>query len=260
MSNDAEDESNWVTKMKKTPEWKDKWCNRLSSPGHSKVIIEKKIHPFLGDYPKLNLDMRKWARMRYSELIYNVIINDNPKEEAIEKSSSLAEEIERGQYDYCLEKHQEEDSDDFVKIYKEKIRTLSLNLHCYETEYKDLVHKLIDLDDSGGFTVHESIEYKDQEHHFRAYDLAFMHYMDLQPWRFIKSKERLKRDKKGVNLPPEEMPDGAFTCGRCSHDPIMIKRGLTKKTTYYQIQCRASDEPMTIFINCGACGRRWKTS
>jgi DNA-directed RNA polymerase subunit M/transcription elongation factor TFIIS len=44
------------------------------------------------------------------------------------------------------------------------------------------------------------------------------------------------------------LPDGAFTCGRCK----------TKKTTYYELQTRCADEPMTAFISCHQCGKHWK--
>ena len=51
-----------------------------------------------------------------------------------------------------------------------------------------------------------------------------------------------------LNKPVSELPDGAFTCGRCKK----------KKTTYYELQTRSADEPMTAFITCLACGKRWK--
>jgi transcription elongation factor S-II len=38
-----------------------------------------------------------------------------------------------------------------------------------------------------------------------------------------------------------------YKCGRCKE----------KKCTYYQLQVRCSDEPMTTFINCLNCGHRW---
>eukprot|EP00929_Paragymnodinium_shiwhaense_P066853 TRINITY_DN33588_c0_g1_i1.p1 TRINITY_DN33588_c0_g1~~TRINITY_DN33588_c0_g1_i1.p1 ORF type:complete len:427 (+),score=126.86 TRINITY_DN33588_c0_g1_i1:78-1283(+) len=41
---------------------------------------------------------------------------------------------------------------------------------------------------------------------------------------------------------------GMFTCGKC--------KGT--KTTYYQMQTRSSDEPMTTFASCLSCGNRWK--
>jgi len=51
-----------------------------------------------------------------------------------------------------------------------------------------------------------------------------------------------------INRPIDDLPDGAFTCGRCKK----------KKTTYYELQTRSADEPMTAFISCLACGKRWK--
>jgi DNA-directed RNA polymerase subunit M/transcription elongation factor TFIIS len=38
-----------------------------------------------------------------------------------------------------------------------------------------------------------------------------------------------------------------FQCNRCGK----------KETTYYELQTRSADEPMTIFINCLNCGKRW---
>lgn len=39
-----------------------------------------------------------------------------------------------------------------------------------------------------------------------------------------------------------------FTCGRCKKN----------ETTYYQMQTRSADEPMTCFITCVGCGHHWK--
>lgn len=41
---------------------------------------------------------------------------------------------------------------------------------------------------------------------------------------------------------------GLFTCGKC--------KGV--KTTYFQMQTRSSDEPMTTFVTCLTCNNRWK--
>jgi len=38
-----------------------------------------------------------------------------------------------------------------------------------------------------------------------------------------------------------------YKCARCKE----------KQCTYYQLQVRCSDEPMTTFINCLNCGHRW---
>lgn len=39
-----------------------------------------------------------------------------------------------------------------------------------------------------------------------------------------------------------------FKCGRCGQ----------RKTTYYQMQTRSADEPMTTYVTCTNCHNRWK--
>jgi transcription elongation factor S-II len=42
--------------------------------------------------------------------------------------------------------------------------------------------------------------------------------------------------------------EGMFECGRCK----------SKKTSYYQKQTRSADEPMTTFVTCNNCGKKWR--
>ena len=43
---------------------------------------------------------------------------------------------------------------------------------------------------------------------------------------------------------------GIFKCRKCN----------TNKTTYYQLQTRSADEPMTTYVSCMVCNTRWKFS
>ena len=69
-----------------------------------------------------------------------------------------------------------------------------------------------------------------------AKDVPFLSPEDIDPDRF----KRVVED--------EHVADGIFTCNRCK----------SKKTTYYSLQTRSADEPMTSFITCVECGNRWK--
>jgi len=42
--------------------------------------------------------------------------------------------------------------------------------------------------------------------------------------------------------------EGLLKCGKCK----------SLKTTYYQLQTRSADEPMTTYATCRACGHKWK--
>jgi transcription elongation factor S-II len=48
----------------------------------------------------------------------------------------------------------------------------------------------------------------------------------------------------------EEDYEGVFKCGKCK----------SNKTTYYQMQTRSADEPMTTYVTCTNCQHRWKFS
>ena len=41
---------------------------------------------------------------------------------------------------------------------------------------------------------------------------------------------------------------GMFKCGKCK----------SMKTTYYQLQTRSADEPMSTYVTCVNCNNRWK--
>lgn len=48
---------------------------------------------------------------------------------------------------------------------------------------------------------------------------------------------------------PNATPTGMFKCSKCGK----------RETTYFQLQTRSSDEPMTTFHHCTNCGHRWKS-
>ncbi|KAJ8537182.1 hypothetical protein K7X08_035583 [Anisodus acutangulus] len=70
------------------------------------------------------------------------------------------------------------------------------------------------------------------------------------------SAERQKENKKikekalfnsELGGPPKASTD-KFKCGRCGKN----------QTTYYQMQTRSADEPMTTYVTCIVCDNRWK--
>ena len=58
---------------------------------------------------------------------------------------------------------------------------------------------------------------------------------------------KMKRDKIIYDTKIAASTD-TFTCGKCK----------SNECTYYQMQTRSADEPMTTFVTCINCGNRWK--
>lgn len=78
--------------------------------------------------------------------------------------------------------------------------------------------------------------------------LAFMTHQEMDPerWKpFIEAK--IKRDKVKYETRMAAATD-TFKCRKCK----------STECTYYQMQTRSADEPMTTFVSCINCGNRWK--
>ena len=79
-------------------------------------------------------------------------------------------------------------------------------------------------------------------------DIAFKTYMELCPEKWeLKLKEQETRLENKF-FPKIEASTDNFTCGKCK----------STACTYYQLQTRSADEPMTTFVTCTNCGQRWK--
>jgi transcription elongation factor S-II len=71
---------------------------------------------------------------------------------------------------------------------------------------------------------------------------------ELNPTRwktqFDNQQMREKRQLEG----DRSMATDMFLCKRCGK----------RECTYYEMQTRSADEPMTIFITCLNCGKHWR--
>lgn len=68
------------------------------------------------------------------------------------------------------------------------------------------------------------------------------------PYSVMMLKLRAKEMAMESSRANDEDYVGQFKCGKCK----------STKTTYYQMQTRSADEPMTTFVTCTNCSNRWK--
>ena len=79
-------------------------------------------------------------------------------------------------------------------------------------------------------------------------DIPGLTAFDVYPenWSELLDK-KIKRDKLKYEMKPTAMTD-QFKCRKCG----------SRSCSYYEVQTRSADEPMTQFISCLDCGNRWK--
>jgi len=79
-------------------------------------------------------------------------------------------------------------------------------------------------------------------------DIGKLSVYDIYPenWSELLDK-KIKRDKLKYEMKPQAMTD-QFKCRKCG----------SRSCSYYEVQTRSADEPMTQFISCLDCGNRWK--
>jgi len=81
--------------------------------------------------------------------------------------------------------------------------------------------------------------------------LIQMSYEELANPKLQKERKELKEIQQEARRGDRHMRDATctmFTCHKCGQN----------KTTYFQLQTRSADEPMTTFVTCCNCGNHWK--
>jgi len=145
-------------------------------------------------------------------------------------NTKAGDNLERGIYNAVLQIADEKnivkkwENVYFVQLYIDKFRSLYINLQ--KPEVKQLI----------------------TNKQIKPHKLAFMTHQEMQPSRWATLIEDLKIKNQNKYTPKIEASTDNFTCYKCK----------SKECSYYQLQTRSADEPMTTFVTCIKCGNRWK--
>jgi len=162
--------------------------------------------------------------------------NVRAKLNKIIRKKKLSLNLEKGIFNYTIQVAKQKnivrkwDNDTFVLIYTDKFRSILFNLNAKSTvQNKELLKKL-------------------KTGKFKAHELAFMSHQELYPekWKSL-IEEKIKRDQNEGKVDLSAATD-EFYCFRCKK----------RKCSYYQMQTRSADEPMTTFVTCLLCGNNWR--
>ena len=145
------------------------------------------------------------------------------------KDEKNSNNMEKGIFNYSLKEADRHkivkkwDNKHFVQIYVDRLRSVVLNL-------------------KGEVLQHIS------DGTIKPHIVAFMTHQELVPEKWAKLIDaKSKRDKNKFETNIAAATD-TFTCRKCKGN----------QCTYYQLQTRSADEPMTTFVTCLLCSARFK--
>jgi transcription elongation factor S-II len=139
-----------------------------------------------------------------------------------------AENVEISVYNYtvrtCVENAvvRKWTNPEFVRIYKAKLKTVMYNLEQFEN-------------------VREKFRASPQ-------DAATMSHAEMNPAKWQSHIERKQKRDKFLTSQNLVATTNLFTCFKCKKN----------ECTYYQLQTRSADEPMTTFVTCVLCDSHWR--
>jgi len=168
--------------------------------------------------------------MRIIENPENFRKNIRTKLVAILASEKDCINLEKGIYNYSLKEADNRkvvkkwDNPHFIQIYTDRLRSIYLNLQ------------------------NPAFRQQIQADKVKPHTIAFMTHQEMNrdKWESL-IQAKMKRDHHKYETKIEAATD-TFKCRKCH----------SNKCTYYQMQTRSADEPMTTFVSCIDCGNRWK--
>lgn len=144
---------------------------------------------------------------------------------------SRAENLEKGIYNWSLKEAKNRkiirqwNNPYFYQIYTDRLRSIFINLQNNPTLIQLIENKKI-----------------------KPHELAFMSHQEMCPERWKELiQAKIIRDQNKYEQNSEATTD-IFTCRKCK----------SNKCSYYQLQTRSADEPMTTFVQCLNCSNRWR--
>jgi len=119
----------------------------------------------------------------------------------------------------------------FVDIYVDRLRLIVANL--------GMPH---------GAKLIESLENNTLS--YELYSMMSAQEMHLERWKDLIAMKVSRENSKYTTLKGNT---DIFVCRNCK-----ANKRQSRNCSYYQLQTRSADEPMTTFVTCLECGSRWK--
>jgi DNA-directed RNA polymerase subunit M/transcription elongation factor TFIIS len=118
----------------------------------------------------------------------------------------------------------------FCEVYKQMVRSIISNIHPQSP------------------VGNTRLLLRVKEGEFPLSAIPFMSAYDMFPEKWFALKDKLLQREQKILEGNKSRATDQFKCRRCHKS----------ECTYYELQTRSADEPMTIFITCLNCGKEWR--
>jgi DNA-directed RNA polymerase subunit M/transcription elongation factor TFIIS len=150
------------------------------------------------------------------------------------KNYKKSNNIERSIYNFTIKDSTQKkivkkwDNPCFVMIYCDKLKTVLVNFNKNNDQSEFLKN------------IKSNI--------IKSKNVAFITHHQMRPdiWNDL-LKAKMERDKHKYEI-DKRLATSEFKCRKCKQ----------RECSYYQLQTRSADEPMTTFVTCLNCGNNWK--
>lgn len=186
------------------------------------------------------IEYKNVSFIEYKNQIKNMRFVQNPEEfrtkirlqlNKIVSDDKISLNMEKGIFNSCIRISKEKnivkkwDNIYFCQLYFDKLRSIFYNLKTNSVLLENIKTSKI-----------------------KPHEIGFMNHQDMNPerWKII-IDEKKERDKNKYSTKIVGNTD-QFVCRKCK----------SNNCSYYQLQTRSADEPMTTFVSCLNCGCRWR--
>lgn len=121
-------------------------------------------------------------------------------------------------------------SPNFCEIYRQIVRSVLSNIHPQSP------------------VANPRLLTRVKEGEFELGTIATMTSYEMYPEKWFALKDKLLQREQKILEGNKSRATDQFKCRRCNK----------RECTYYELQTRSADEPMTIFITCLNCGKEWR--
>jgi len=167
------------------------------------------------------------------------------KFDSLLNNKEISEKIENSIYNYTVKKalslgiENSFENTYFKRIYVNKVMTLynNLDINSYiyikeDIQNEEKIAPFMKRMLNNEFDINKIAELLPEE-------------INIESWK--KQIDRQTANDEFLNSRSIGIKTNEFKCGRCKK----------RECSYYQLQVRCSDEPMTTFVNCLNCGNKW---